>query len=316
MASLYDEDWVLGHDKIRFYTRTYEPPQGVSEAKAAILFLHGYVEHIARYEHVFPVWAEQGLAVYTYDQRGFGRTGEGDGTNKGTGQTRTSTEDQMEDLEWFIRRTAEWVPGKKLFLVGHSMGGFNVLNFLCSPQSRSATLPKISGVVGLSPLLELTHPPSKLLRTILTPLSFLLPNITVSVAVRSEWISRDPNVVKSYNEDPLVHKRGTIRSLRSMLDAVDALRLREFHSFPVNIPVLLLHGTADEVNSQPATLAWLTKLRAKNKTFTPYEGGFHELMQEPHPIKETVMQEVATWVLHVSAQARPASMADSAKARL
>jgi len=29
-----------------------------------------FIEHIRRYDHVFPKFAEQGIAVFAYDQRG------------------------------------------------------------------------------------------------------------------------------------------------------------------------------------------------------------------------------------------------------
>ncbi|KZO93921.1 alpha/beta-hydrolase [Calocera viscosa TUFC12733] len=313
MAQLYDEEWVLGPDKIHFYTRKYEPPQGIAEAKVAILFLHGFVEHVARYEHVFPVWAERGIAVLAFDQRGFGRTADGDATHKGTGRTHTTTEDQMDDVDWFLRRLEEWAPDNaKLFLVGHSMGGFNAVNFMCSPQSRAATLPKISGVVALSPLMGLAHPPAKFLRSILSIISLILPSMSVDVAVKPEWLSRDPAVSKSYAEDNLVFKRGTIKCLRTMLDGVDELNSTLYRSYPQAVPLLWVHGTADEVNSYKQSFDLFEKMKVKQKSFTPYEGGFHELLNEPHPMKETLMDEIAKWILERSATGSP----EGAKARL
>jgi len=306
MATLFEEEWVLGPDKIRFYTRKYEPPEGIAHAKAAVLFLHGFVEHIARYSHVFPVWAQRGIAVLAFDQRGFGRTSEGDGEHKGTGRTNTTTEDAMDDIEWFVRRLGEWATGGKLFLVGHSMGGFNAINFLCSPQSRSATLPKLSGAVALSPLMGLTHPPPKLQRTLLTVISYVLPSMTTHVAVDPAHLSRDPEVCKSYKEDPLVFQKGTLKGLRTMLDAVDLLQRSGYHAYPSALPVLWVHGTADSVNSFAHSQGLFEKIKAKRKTFTAYEGGFHELLNEPHPMKERLMDEVAGWVLELCGNAEPA----------
>ncbi|KZT58666.1 alpha/beta-hydrolase [Calocera cornea HHB12733] len=312
MAQLYEEEWILGHDQIHFYARKYEPPKGIASAKVAILFLHGFVEHISRYEHVFPVWAERGIAVLAYDQRGFGRTAIGDGEHKGTGKTHTTTEDQMDDIAWFLKRLQEWAPDDaKLFLVGHSMGGFNAVNFMCSPQSRAKTIPKITGVVALSPLMGLSHPPSKLQRAFLTPVSYIFPSITVDVAVKPEWLSRDPAVGKSYFEDDFVFMRSQIGALRSMLDAVDELSATMYRSYPPALPIFWVHGTEDEVSSYKRSFDLFQKIKAKTKSFTPYEGGFHELLNELHPVKETLMDEVAEWLLEKSAVT-----GDDAKARL
>lgn len=55
MAVLTDE-WMFSSDGMRLYTRRYIPSDatggsgkwGASKAKAAILFVHGFIEHIAR----------------------------------------------------------------------------------------------------------------------------------------------------------------------------------------------------------------------------------------------------------------------------
>ena len=98
----FTEEWVFSGDGVRLYTRRYLPSDattgsgkwGASKAKAAILFVHGFIEHIARcvflwtyqtirlmqftrvrrYEHVFPLYAAKGIAVLSFDQRGFGRS--------------------------------------------------------------------------------------------------------------------------------------------------------------------------------------------------------------------------------------------------
>ncbi|EIW80282.1 hypothetical protein CONPUDRAFT_165852 [Coniophora puteana RWD-64-598 SS2] len=74
--SAFEETWLTGPESTNFYTRTYHPKD--PPVKAAVVFVHGFVEHIARYEHVFPVWAARGIAVFAYDQRGFGRTALGE----------------------------------------------------------------------------------------------------------------------------------------------------------------------------------------------------------------------------------------------
>ncbi|KAG8699909.1 hypothetical protein FRC08_005043 [Ceratobasidium sp. 394] len=78
----FTEEWMFAHDGLRLYTRRYIPSSatggagtwGASGAKAAILFVHGFIEHVGRYEHVFPRYAEKGIVVFTYDGRGFGRS--------------------------------------------------------------------------------------------------------------------------------------------------------------------------------------------------------------------------------------------------
>ena len=120
MAQKFAEKWLLGPSKTNFYTRTYTPS---GPPKALLVFMHGFIEHIGRYEHVFPKWQERGIAVFSMDQRGFGRTSEDlDHRSANSSYGKTSGVDQLMDAEWAIQsgREAfgEHVP---TFLMGHSM---------------------------------------------------------------------------------------------------------------------------------------------------------------------------------------------------
>lgn len=37
--------------------------------------IHGFGEHISRYDRMFTLFAENGIQCYGYDQRGFGQSG-------------------------------------------------------------------------------------------------------------------------------------------------------------------------------------------------------------------------------------------------
>lgn len=48
------------------------PPQGPRDkAELTSKRGHRFVEHIERYDHVFPKFTEQGIAVFAFDQRGW-----------------------------------------------------------------------------------------------------------------------------------------------------------------------------------------------------------------------------------------------------
>ena len=44
MVQQYVEDWIVGPEDTKFYTRTYD----VQNPKAHVVFVHGFQEHIAR----------------------------------------------------------------------------------------------------------------------------------------------------------------------------------------------------------------------------------------------------------------------------
>jgi acylglycerol lipase len=75
-----------------------------------------------RYEHVFPFWNQQGVAVFVYDQRGYGRTCsdvEKKAPNASYGKT--NGRQQVEDIEFFVDLIARRFEDIPLFLMGFSM---------------------------------------------------------------------------------------------------------------------------------------------------------------------------------------------------
>jgi pimeloyl-ACP methyl ester carboxylesterase len=114
----YTEEWLAGPASTSFYTRLYTPP---APARAALVFAHGFVEHVGRYAHVFPAWAAAGVAVLAFDQRGFGRTALDAQRSAGSSYGRTDNAAQRADLRWALDETRRRWPGVPLFLMGHSM---------------------------------------------------------------------------------------------------------------------------------------------------------------------------------------------------
>jgi len=119
MSSNLTEAWIPGPKSLSFYTRTYQPTSG--SPRGAVVFIHGFIEHVARYEHVHRRWADRGFVVFTFDQRGFGRTALDPKKSAGSVYGRTGDADQIADIEWALRVAQEANPTVPLFLMGHSM---------------------------------------------------------------------------------------------------------------------------------------------------------------------------------------------------
>jgi alpha-beta hydrolase superfamily lysophospholipase len=62
--------WVKGPLGTEFYVNSFP----AENAKACIIFCHGFIEHIDRYSDIFPLYTQRGISVVCFDQRGFGRT--------------------------------------------------------------------------------------------------------------------------------------------------------------------------------------------------------------------------------------------------
>jgi hypothetical protein len=76
----------------------------------------------ATLQRVFPTWAERGITVFAFDQRGFGRTALDDEKSQDSAYGKTSWDEQMGDVDWAVKYAKdELAGGRPVFLMGHSM---------------------------------------------------------------------------------------------------------------------------------------------------------------------------------------------------
>ena len=117
-SETYTKAWLDGRDGHHFYTRTYP---ATSPQKAVLVFVHGFADHISRYEDVHPRFAAHGITVFAYDMRGFGRTTldeEHRSADELYGKTSRPTE--LGDLDWWVNHVAKTYPDVPIFVMGHS----------------------------------------------------------------------------------------------------------------------------------------------------------------------------------------------------
>jgi acylglycerol lipase len=118
MAAPYTESWLTGPRSTKIYSRTYK----AENPKAILVFVHGFGEHIGRYEHIHPLFANRGITVFCYDQRGFGKTAlDKENKSKDSVFGRTTWKDQAADIEWAIKHARNEFGELPTFLMGHSM---------------------------------------------------------------------------------------------------------------------------------------------------------------------------------------------------
>ena len=134
-------------------------------------------------------------------------------------------------------------------------------------------------------------------------------------------MSRDEQVRKEWEDDPLCHDTGTLEGLADMLDRAAQLTAlgegRTVKGLSKRLPCPLWqgHGSKDGVVSYEASKMVFDVLEVEggDKTFRTYEGAYHKLHAEPEGIGETFAREVAEWVLkHVDGEPRD----DDVKAKL
>ncbi|KAI0261289.1 alpha beta-hydrolase [Gloeopeniophorella convolvens] len=292
--SSFTEAWLPGPNAASFYTRTYTPASG--SPRAAVVFIHGFIEHVARYEHVHRRWADAGFAVFTFDQRGFGRTALDPKKAPSAVYGRTGDADQIPDIAWALRVAQEAHPTVPLFLMGHSMGGGLALSF-ATRASTQDSVAQLSGIIATSPCIRLTKPPAGIARWLGSRARTLFPNQNIPASVEAKYLSHDPAVVKDNETDPLIRRNASLRAVDDMLNRGENLITKDYKKWPTALPLFVVHGTEDMVCSVEASKQFVEKVPASDKKISLYEGGFHELQNEPDGVKEKFTDEIIAWAV-------------------
>lgn len=293
----YTESWLTGPSSTSFYTRTYLPSSEV-KPKAAVVFVHGFAEHIARYEVIFLMYAARGIAVFAYDQRGFGKTAMGkEGKLQSKLYGRTSGEEQAKDIEWALAHVKSGLAkdGVPVFLMGHSMGGGLVLSFATHQPPRSAVR-DLAGVIASSPMILQTNPAARPVVWLGGMASMILPNQLIPVPLDINDLSHDKERNQQYAEDPMIRGESSLKAISDMLGGGRKLLEHNHQFWPSTLPVVFLHGDADQITSVAATEAFCEKIPADDKRVHKFANGFHELMNEPEGVKEDFTNRVIEWI--------------------
>ncbi|MFE3195767.1 alpha/beta hydrolase [Nocardia sp. NPDC059240] len=247
------------------------------EPRAVAVIVHGYAEHSGRYTHVAQRLTDSGVAVYALDHTGHGKS-EGPRANIG------SLDTAADNVRTLLATATGRHPGLPSFVIGHSMGGLTTAYFAVRDQ------PEVNGVVLSAPAIDIAA--GNAVQRLAAPLvSRFLPNLPV-IKLDSTLVSRDPAVVKAYDEDPLVHHGGVpARTAGEMLRAGDYVKA---HLDRLTAPLLVQHGTADGLASPTGTDLVDQGAASKDKTVIRYDGLYHEIYNEPE--QDKVISDLTHWV--------------------
>ncbi len=259
----------------RLYRQSWAPDVGT---RAIVLLIHGLGEHSSRYGYVASSLTERGFALHTLDHYGHGKS---DG--HGGHVPRFSV--FLDGVAALLDDVKKISDGAPLFLIGHSMGGLIAARFLMSRQNefRAAAL---SG-----PAFKSDEAPPAFVLWLNRLISALLPTLPM-IALDATLVSRDPDVVKAYLGDPLVHHgKLTSRLIAEMSKAMDDTLAR---AGEVTVPLLTMHGDADKLTSPKGSAEFHANAGSADKTLKMYPGLFHEIFNEPE--RDAVLADLGNWL--------------------
>ncbi|KAL8939335.1 MAG: hypothetical protein Q9211_002789 [Gyalolechia sp. 1 TL-2023] len=261
--------------------------------------------------------------VHAFDQRGWGRSVKRVSDRGLTGNTAQVLDDITSVLRSQLPST---VP---LFLMGHSMGGGEVLDHLSLQQDLvmhyavhgpHGVRSQITGYICESPFIAIHEDskPSWLVVLIGRLASKIVPRRQMVQKIEPKFLCRDEALCREFEQDELCHNTGTLGGLAGMLQRAEDL---DSESFPTGglegCSLWVGHGTEDRVTSFKATARFMERIAVQDKTFRIYDGYYHKLHAEPGEDKLTFARDIADWVLARSlATDNAVDMLNEAKSKL
>ena len=258
---------------VAIYEQWWRPTGGT---RAVLVVVHGLKDHSSRYAELAAHLVEHGIAVYAMDLRGHAHSA---GVRVGVDRF----EDYLVDLDALVAHARAKEPGVPVFLFGHSMGGAIATLWTIERQ------PTLAGLVLSGPALVANVSGFKVFGTNLV--SAITPNAGVFQLDITKF-SRDPKVVEACQNDPLVYQDGApAHTAHELLGALDTIGPR-MHE--VRVPLLVMHGSADEVTDPDGSRYLVARAETLDKTLVIWPGLVHDLLHEPE--KAQVMDRIVTWI--------------------
>jgi lysophospholipase len=165
------------------------------------------------------------------------------------------------------------------------MGGNLAMGHVLASQDGVAAL-ALSGA-----LLKVGDDVSSIQRTTLEVVARVAPGVR-PLSLPADAISRDPEVVQRYVDDPLVHSgKITAGLIAALFGAIDGFAPR----YPdLTLPIWIGHGTDDQLVEVAGSHALEAAAVNADVESHYYDGLYHEIFNEPE--QDAVLADLVAWL--------------------
>jgi len=252
-------------------------PAGKPEA--IVLALHGFNDYSLFIGNAARFFARHGMAVYAYDQRGFGQS-----PNRG----RWPGKDAFAlDAQAFIKILHARFPHTPLFLLGHSMGAAVALHTLDSKQV------KVDGVILAAPAIAGWSTMPWWQRWGLKLGAYAMPWNTFTGQSLHIVASDNRDMLIALGRDPLVIKKTRVDTIYGLVDLMESANRS---ADKLAVPALILYGEKDAVIPRKPVMETFAPLASANEgiRFQRYKNGYHMLLRDLQG--DVVWRDIIAWI--------------------
>ncbi len=269
-------DALVMADGARLPVYAWLPP---SPPRAVVIGLHGMNEHARAFaEDAAPWFTQQGVALYAFDQRGFGGS-----PHRGIWAGHQTMAADAIDAAGLIRARH---PGVPVVLMGESMGGAVLL-----VAGAAAAPPPVDGYVLLAPAVVGRSSLGWFASGLLDVMVTLVPMMGFQNSAPGYQPTDNIEAWRRWSRDPLLIRHTRVDAMAGLVDLMDAAvaAAPRFRG-----PALLLYGGRDRLVPARPTRALLTALPDPARQRAGfYPAGYHMLLRDTQG--EVVAQDITSW---------------------
>jgi len=251
--------------------------------QAVLLAVHGFGDYApSTFGGPAPFWAAAGIAVYAYDQRGFGR-------NPSRGAW-PGADALIADFAAVAAQVRELHPDTPLIALGHSMGAGVALAAVAEGRA-----PQVDGLILAAPAIAGGDRVGAVSRAAVWTMAKLTPDTRWSGEgmVRFQ-ASDDIDALRALAADPLYLRDPSAREILGLIRVMD----RAAAAAPAaQVPMLALQGEKDELVAPEDSAAAAATFTAPTRTIL-YPEGWHLLFRDRQ--KARVWADVRDWILETA----------------
>lgn len=272
---------------------------------------HGMVEYIERYEAFAEYMTNQGFLVVGHDHLGHGASVVSS-EYWGYFAKQNGSDILVEDMNTLRIMTQKEYPELPYFMLGHSMGSFMLRKYL-SKYGQNLRGAIIMGT-GSQPdkMVKLGKRVCKFLAVfrgwshrskLVNNMAFSGNNKRFEAEGISAWLTKDKEIVTSYNKEPRCTFIFTLNGFYNLFDTIHYINQPEhMDAIPKELPLFFVSGEDDPVGNYGAGVKEACeayeRVGIEDITWKLYPTDRHEILNELD--KEKVYEDIYAWMkVHV-----------------
>ncbi len=273
-APRVENECFIARDDHKLPLRAWIPE---TRPEAIIIAIHGFNDYSNAFEIPGEYLSQRHVALFAFDQRGFGRTKD-HGIWGGE-------ENLLRDTVDVVTAVHMRYPEAPIYLLGESMGGAVVVSTLARYP-----MPMVKGAILSAPALWGKETMNDFYRATLWLAAHTFPGMTLSGSGLKIQATDNIEILRLMSKDPNIIKRTRIDAIYGIVRLMDTA----YTSLPhVNVPLLLLYGANDQVIPKEPVRKAINAFQTPVKV-SYYPSGYHMLLRDLKG--ELVLNDIVSWI--------------------